>query len=104
MTGQKPSIVSGTPPARFLEDAKRDRFWVYGASPEGETVWDVDLTGDVILCLGAEGPGLRRLTRETCDRLVSIPMVEGAGSMNVGVSAAVLLFEALRQRRARRPA
>ena len=90
--------------ARFLEDAKRDRFWVYGASPEGETVWDVDLTGDVILCLGAEGPGLRRLTRETCDRLVSIPMVEGAGSMNVGVSAAVLLFEALRQRRARRPA
>ena len=90
--------------ARFLEDAKADRFWVWGASPEGENMWDVDLTGDVVLCLGAEGPGLRRLTRETCDRLVAIPMAGGAGSMNVGVSAAVLLFEALRQRRAKRGA
>ncbi|HMM36384.1 MAG TPA: 23S rRNA (guanosine(2251)-2'-O)-methyltransferase RlmB [Thermoanaerobaculia bacterium] len=85
--------------ARFLEDVKKDRFWVFGASPEGEPMWDVDLTGDVVLCLGAEGPGLRRLTRETCDRLVAIPMAPGAGSINVAVSAAVLLFEALRQRR-----
>ncbi len=85
--------------ARFLEEAKKDGFWVFGAAPDGEPLWDVDLTGDVLLCLGAEGSGLRRLTRETCDRLVAIPMAQGAGSLNVSVAAAVLLYEAVRQRR-----
>jgi 23S rRNA (guanosine2251-2'-O)-methyltransferase len=84
--------------ARFLEDAKTAGFWVYGAAADGENLYSVDLTGDVLLCLGAEGSGLRRLTRETCDRLVAIPMREGAGSLNVGVAAGILLFDVVRRR------
>ncbi len=84
--------------ARFLEDAKKAGFWVFGAAMEGEPASSVDLSGDVVLCLGAEGEGLRRLTKETCDRLVSIPMVGGGGSLNVSVAAAILLWEVRRTR------
>ena len=84
--------------SRFLSDAKEAGFWVYGADASGEPVWEVDLAGDVLLCLGSEGEGLRRLTREGCDRLVSIPMAEEAGSLNVSVAAAVLLYEVGRQK------
>ncbi len=85
--------------ARFLEDAKAAGFWIYGADPEGETLDDVDFSGDALICLGSEGAGLRRLTREGCDRLVAIPMEPGAGSLNVGVAGAVVLYEVQRQRR-----
>lgn len=88
--------------AQFLRAAKEEGFWVYGADPEGPPLWDADLQGDVLLCLGAEGPGLRRLTKETCDQLVSIPMREGSGSLNVSVAAGVLLFEVARRRFAAR--
>jgi 23S rRNA (guanosine2251-2'-O)-methyltransferase len=84
--------------ARFLADAKEAGFWVYGADMAGETVFGVDLTGDVLLCVGAEGVGLRRLTKETCDRLVSLPMRPGAGSLNASVAAGVLLYEVVRRR------
>lgn len=84
--------------ARFLEGAKEAGFWVFGAAMDGENLWKVDVSGDVVLCLGSEGAGLRRLTRETCDRLVSIPMNPGAGSLNVSVAAGVLLYEWLRRR------
>lgn len=83
--------------ARFLEQAKEAGFWVYGAAVEGESIWEVDISGDVVLCLGSEGAGLRRLTKETCDRLVSIPMSTGAGSLNVSVAAGVLLYEWVRR-------
>jgi 23S rRNA (guanosine2251-2'-O)-methyltransferase len=84
--------------ARFLEAAKSQGFWVYGAAPDGESLYAVDLSGDVVLCLGSEGSGLRRLTRETCDHLVAIPMQPGAGSLNVGVAAGILLYEVVRRR------
>ncbi|MEO6323570.1 MAG: 23S rRNA (guanosine(2251)-2'-O)-methyltransferase RlmB [Thermoanaerobaculia bacterium] len=83
--------------SQFMESAKKQGFWVYGAALGGETYTEVDLSGDVVLCLGAEGKGLRRLTAETCDRLVTIPMKEGAGSLNVAVAAGILLFEAMRK-------
>ncbi len=87
--------------SQFLERARKAGFWVFGADAAGEPAWGVDLTGDVLLCLGSEGSGLRRLTREGCDRLVSVPMSAGAGSLNVGVAAGILLFESLRQRSAK---
>jgi len=84
--------------ARFLARAKEAGFWIYGAAMEGESLWEVDISGDAVLCLGSEGAGLRRLTKETCDRLISIPMVSGAGSLNVSVAAGVLLYEWARRR------
>jgi 23S rRNA (guanosine2251-2'-O)-methyltransferase len=86
--------------ARYLEDVKGPQLWVYGAAGEaGASMWDTDLTGGVALVLGAEGKGLRPLVRRTCDALVSIPLAGQVESLNVSVAAALLLFEAHRQRR-----
>lgn len=88
-------VVNAT---RFLSQAKAAGFWVFGAVMEGENLFGVDISGDVVLCLGSEGTGLRRLTRESCDRLISIPMRPGAGSLNVAVAAGVIAFEWVRRR------
>ena len=83
---------------QFLMRAKEAGFWVFGADPSGQNLWESDLSGDVLLCLGSEGEGLRRLTREACDHLVAIPMAPGAGSLNVSVAAGILLYEVARRR------
>jgi 23S rRNA (guanosine2251-2'-O)-methyltransferase len=83
--------------ARFLARAKEAGFWVYGAAMEGENLYGVDVSGDVVLCLGSEGEGLRRLTKESCDRLISIPMKGGTGSLNVAVAAGVLAYDWVRR-------
>ncbi len=85
--------------AQFLKRAKTAGFWVFGADAAGESLWETEFSGDVLLCLGAEGEGLRRLTKESCDRLVSIPMEGGSGSLNVSVAAGILLYEVARARR-----
>ncbi len=85
--------------SQFLKRAKESGFWIFGADPSGRSLWESDLSGDVLLCLGSEGEGLRRLTREACDHLVSIPMAGGSGSLNVSVAAGILLYEILRRRR-----
>jgi 23S rRNA (guanosine2251-2'-O)-methyltransferase len=85
--------------AAALEHLKAEGFWVYGADAAGEPVWDVELTGKVVLCFGGEEKGLRRLTREKCDRLISLPMRGRVESLNLATAAAALLYEALRQRR-----
>ena len=85
--------------ARYLADVKQDDLWVFAAVADGEqTHWDTDLTGGVALVFGAEGKGVRPLVRKTCDGLVSIPLEAGVESLNVSVAAALLLFEARRQR------
>jgi len=90
--------------ARYLEEVKGPSLWVYGAAGDGgaRSMWETDLRGGAALVLGAEGKGLRPLVRRTCDALVSIPLAGRVESLNVSVAAAVLLYEARRQRAARR--
>lgn len=86
--------------ARTLNELKERDIRVVGTSDDAEaTIFDVDLKGPVALVLGAEGAGLRQLTRRTCDELVRIPMAGAVESLNVSVAAGVCLYEALRQRR-----
>jgi 23S rRNA (guanosine2251-2'-O)-methyltransferase len=85
--------------ARSLGELKERDIRIVGTSDDAErTLYDLDLTGPVALVLGAEGPGMRQLTRKTCDELVRIPMAGAVESLNVSVAAAVCLFEARRQR------
>ena len=86
--------------ARTLGELKERNIWCIGTSDDAEkTIYDVDLKGAVALVLGAEGEGMRQLTRKTCDQLVSIPMHGAVESLNVSVASGVCLYEALRQRR-----
>ncbi|WP_312130458.1 23S rRNA (guanosine(2251)-2'-O)-methyltransferase RlmB [Diaphorobacter nitroreducens] len=85
--------------ARTLNELKERNIWVIGTSGDADkTLYQVDLKGPVALVLGAEGPGMRQLTRKTCDELVKIPMQGAVESLNVSVASAVCLYEALRQR------
>lgn len=85
--------------ARTLNELKERDIRVVGLSDDAErTLYDVDFTGPVALVLGAEGPGMRQLTRKTCDELVRIPMQGAVESLNVSVAAGVCLYEARRQR------
>jgi len=87
--------------ARTLGELKERNIWCIGTSDEaGKTLYQVDLKGAVALVLGAEGSGMRQLTRKTCDELVSIPMRGAVESLNVSVASGVCLYEALRQRTA----
>jgi 23S rRNA (guanosine2251-2'-O)-methyltransferase len=87
--------------SRYLGEVKREDLWVFAASGDAETpMWGVDLTGGAALVFGAEGRGLRPLVRRTCDAAVSIPLAGTVQSLNVSVAAAVLLYEARRQREA----
>jgi 23S rRNA (guanosine2251-2'-O)-methyltransferase len=87
--------------ARTMGELKERDVRLIGTSDDAEvSIYDVDLTGPVALVLGAEGDGLRQLTRQTCDQLVHIPMSGAVESLNVSVATAVCLYEALRQRRA----
>nr|WP_297356727.1 23S rRNA (guanosine(2251)-2'-O)-methyltransferase RlmB [uncultured Caldimonas sp.] len=85
--------------ARTLNELKERNIWVIGTSDDAEkTLYEVDLKGPVALVLGAEGAGMRQLTRKTCDELVSLPMRGAVESLNVSVASGVCLYEALRQR------
>ncbi len=86
--------------ARSLNELKERDIRIIGTAEDAEkTLYDIDLTGPVALVLGAEGAGLRQLTRKTCDELVRIPMAGAVESLNVSVASGVCLYEALRQRR-----
>jgi 23S rRNA (guanosine2251-2'-O)-methyltransferase len=88
--------------ARAIEELQAAGVWVVGLAGEAERAWDqVDFTVPSAIVVGAEGAGLRRLVRDRCDFLASIPMRGQVGSLNVSVAAGVALFEAVRQRRAK---
>ncbi len=85
----------------FLKSLKDRGIWIAGLDPSGPTPWTgFDLTVPLALVLGGEGRGLRRLARETCDVLLSIPLRSGVESLNLSVAAGIVLFEAVRQRSA----
>ena len=85
--------------ARYLGEVKRGDLWIYAAAGDGaKPMWETDLSGGAALVFGAEGKGLRPLVRRTCDDAVSIPMAGNVESLNVSVAAALLLYEARRQR------
>jgi 23S rRNA (guanosine2251-2'-O)-methyltransferase len=85
--------------ARYLSEVKGPTLWTYAADSEGSlSMWDADLSGGVALVFGAEGKGIRPLVRRTCDAVLSIPLAGKVGSLNVSVAAALLLYEARRQR------
>jgi 23S rRNA (guanosine2251-2'-O)-methyltransferase len=85
--------------ARYLSEVKGPNLWVYGAAGDtGKPMWESDLTGGAVFVFGAEGRGLRPLVRRACDDAVSIPLAGRVESLNVSVAAAVLLYEAKRQR------
>lgn len=85
--------------ARTLQYLQQEGIWLYGAAGETEqTLYQLDLKGSVALVLGAEGTGLRRLTRENCDGLFAIPMIGSVESLNVSVATGICLSESLRQR------
>jgi 23S rRNA (guanosine2251-2'-O)-methyltransferase len=92
-------VVSVTNLARTLEVLKERGIWVVGTDGEAEkTLYAADLKRPLALVLGAEGSGMRRLTKDKCDFLVRIPMAGHTPSLNVSVAAGIALFEALRQR------
>ncbi len=85
--------------ARTLEQLQQRGIWIVGTAGEAEQeVYDLDLSGPKALVMGAEGPGMRRLTREKCDYLVKLPMAGSVSSLNVSVATGVCLFEMVRQR------
>ena len=85
--------------ARVLRDLQQNGVWIVGTSGDCETMlFEADLKGPLAIVLGAEGKGIRRLTRENCDQIMFIPMQGDAESLNVSAAAAVCLFEASRQR------
>jgi 23S rRNA (guanosine2251-2'-O)-methyltransferase len=85
--------------ARYLEEIKGGDLWVAGASGDsGTPMWEADLSGGLAFVFGAEGRGLRPLVRRRCDLSVAIPQLGRVESLNVSVAAALLLYEARRQR------
>lgn len=81
-----------------LKDLKKQGFWVAGADMDGEPYTKVNLTGPLVLVIGAEGKGLGRLVKENCDIIVSLPMQGGVNSLNAAAAGAVLMYEVVRQR------
>lgn len=85
--------------ARFLESIKKIGVWVYGADGDAnQDIYAADLNRPCAIVLGAEGQGLRTLTKKTCDQLCSVPMLGNVESLNVSVATGVFLYEAIRQR------
>lgn len=92
-------LVQATNLGRAIETFQKNGFWVAGLDAEGaKLLWDADLTGRIVLVVGGEGKGIRRLVREKCDFLLRIPIVGAITSLNASVSAGIALAECLRQR------
>ncbi|WP_185267329.1 23S rRNA (guanosine(2251)-2'-O)-methyltransferase RlmB [Halopseudomonas xiamenensis] len=97
-------LVAVTNLARTLKQLQQRGLWVVGTAGEAQQLlYQVDLSVPTVIVMGAEGAGMRRLTREHCDYLAKLPMAGGVSSLNVSVAAGICLFEAVRQRTAGMP-
>ena len=97
---QTTNFIQVTNLARTLEFLKEKNVWIYGATEEAtQSLYEVDFKGSCAIVLGAEGTGVRRLTKESCDFLFNIPMLGDVPSLNVSVACGVCLFETVRQRK-----
>jgi len=87
--------------SRTLQALQERGVWLYGTDGDAEkSLYNSELTTSIALVMGAEGKGMRRLTRECCDYLIHLPMAGSVSSLNVSVAAGIFLFEAVRQRAA----
>ena len=93
-----PVVQIGNIP-QTIEELKKLGFWIAGADMNGEDYYKSNLTGPMVIVVGAEGKGLGRLVKEKCDIIVSLPMQGGVSSLNASAAGAVLLYEVVRQRR-----
>jgi len=94
-------LIQVTNLVRTMKQLQQQGVWIVGTAGETDTcLYDTKLSGSMALVMGAEGKGMRRLTRETCDELVKLPMAGSVSSLNVSVAAGICLFEIVRQRRA----
>jgi 23S rRNA (guanosine2251-2'-O)-methyltransferase len=93
-------VITVTNLARALRELKEAGVWIVGADAGGESLFEADVSGPIAWVLGAEGEGLRRLTREHCDRTVGIPLAGSVESLNVSVAAGICLFATRRARSA----
>lgn len=92
-------LVQVTNLARTMKHLQQMGVWIIGTAGETDTcLYDVKLSGPMALVMGAEGKGMRRLTRENCDQLVKLPMAGSVSSLNVSVATGICLFEIVRQR------
>ena len=92
-------LVQVTNLARTMKQLQQQGVWIVGTAGETDTcLYDVKLAGPIALVMGAEGKGMRRLTRENCDQLVKLPMAGSVSSLNVSVATGICLFEMVRQR------
>lgn len=92
-------LIQVTNLARTLKQIQQQGVWVIGTAGEAEQlIYDCKIQGPTALVMGAEGKGMRRLTRETCDELVKLPMAGSVSSLNVSVATGICLFEVVRQR------
>ena len=93
-------LVMVTNLTRTLEKLQQQGAWVVGTTGEAEQlIYDIDLTGPMVLVMGAEGPGMRQLTQKQCDFLAKLPMAGEVSSLNVSVATGICLYEVVRQRR-----
>ncbi len=98
-------VIAVTNLARTLRALKERGVWLIGADSEAtESLFDADLTGPIAWVMGAEGSGLRRLTRELCDRIVGIPLTGIVSSLNVSVATGICLYATRQQRAKKGPA
>jgi 23S rRNA (guanosine2251-2'-O)-methyltransferase len=91
-------VITVTNLARTLRELKDAGIWILGADAGGESLYAADLSGPIAWVLGGEGSGLRRLTRESCDRIVGIPQQGSVASLNVSVAAGICLYASRRTR------